>query len=294
VEGITATPARTWKKIGCFYALTMVFSGIFGGFVLHAGKMGAGDLLFVTGSMWSPALATFATKKIFGESIRELAWQWGSARYAWLGYLIPILYALPVYLITWLTGLGAFNWDALQQIAQKFGWQSFPSGVTLTLFVALTATVGLIAKLGRALGEEIGWRGFLVPELAKVLSFPMVGIVSGLMWAAYNYPVLLFGDYNNGAPPLYALICFTLMVIGDSIIMAWLVLRARSLWPAAIFHASHNLFIQSIFTPFTRDTGPTRYVIDEFGIGMVITTTIVAVVVLVVARRQGADVISDQ
>lgn len=286
---MNAERTRAWKKIGCFYALTMVFSGVFGGLELYAGKMDAGDLLFVTGSMWSPALATFTTKKIFGESIRDLAWQWGNARYAWLGYLIPIFYALPVYLITWLTGLGAFNWDVLQKIAEKFGWHSFLPGMTLILFVLLTGTIGLVAKLGRALGEEIGWRGFLVPELAKVVSFPMVGIISGLMWAAYHYPVLLFGDYNNGAPPLYALVCFTLMVVASSIVMAWLVLRARSLWPAAIFHASHNLFIQSIFTPLTRDTGPTRYVIDEFGIGLVITTVIAAVMVFVIARKPDAQ-----
>jgi membrane protease YdiL (CAAX protease family) len=277
---------RVWQKIGCFYGLTILFSGIFGAFVLYAGKMSTGDLLFVTGAMWSPALATFATKKIFGESVRELAWQWGPAHYEWLGYLIPLVYALPVYLLVWVTGLGAFNWDALHKIAENLGWQRFPQTVTLILFVILTATVGLIPKLGRALGEEIGWRGFLVPELAKVLPLPMVGIVSGLMWAVYHYPVLLFADYNAGGPRWYGLTCFTLMVTAGSIVMAWLVLRARSLWPAAILHASHNLFIQSLLTPFTRDTGPTKYIIDEFGVGLVITTAIGAAIVLALARQR--------
>jgi hypothetical protein len=58
--------ARIWKKIGCFYALTLVFSFIFGGSILRAGKLEAGNLLFVTGAMWSPALAAFSTKKLFG------------------------------------------------------------------------------------------------------------------------------------------------------------------------------------------------------------------------------------
>ena len=77
--------AKTWKKIAVFYALTLAFSGVFNALVLHAGKLDAGNLLYVTGSMWSPALAAFATKTIFGESIRELPWRWGSSRYAWLG-----------------------------------------------------------------------------------------------------------------------------------------------------------------------------------------------------------------
>ncbi len=211
--------------------------------------------------------------------MRELPWKWGSARNAWLGYLIPIAYALPVYIIVWITGLGAFNLSILPKIAQDFGWLNFPAGLTLTLFILLTATLGMVGKTSRALGEEIGWRGFLVPELSKVVGFSGVGIISGLMWAAYHFPVLIFADYNAGTSAWYGLSCFTVMVVADSFILAWLTLRSRSLWPAAILHGSHNLFIQSIFTPLTRDTGPTKYIIDEFGIGLVITITIGAIVV---------------
>lgn len=280
--------ARIWKKIALFYGLTMLFSGVFDAFVLSAGKMDGGDLLYVTGSMWSPALAAFATKAIYRENIRELPWTWGTARYAWLGYLIPIAYALPVYLAVWVFGLGGFADQAfIKRTAEVFGWSNFPNGMTLTLFVVLTATLGLVGKMSRALGEEIGWRGFLVPELAKVVGFSGVGIISGLMWAIYHFPVLLFADYNAGTPALYGLTCFTLMVVADSFILAWLTLRSGSLWPAAIFHGSHNLFIQSIFTPLTRDTGPTKYIIDEFGIGLVVTITIGAVL----AWRKRAELV---
>jgi uncharacterized protein len=276
---VTESPARVWKKIALFYGLTLLFSNIFNGLELHAGTMDAGSLLYVTGAMWSPALAAFLTKRMFGEPIAQLPWKWSGARYAWLAYLIPLAYALPVYLITWLTPLGAFlEPDFLKRTATQFGWSNFPPAVVLVLFILLTATVGLVAKTSRALGEEIGWRGFLVPELNKVVGFTGVSVISGLMWAAYHFPVLLFGDYNKGAPAWYSLICFTLMVVADSFILAWLTLRSKSLWPAAIFHGSHNLFIQSIFTPLTRDTGRTNYIIDEFGIGLVVTVGIAAVI----------------
>jgi membrane protease YdiL (CAAX protease family) len=264
--------SKVWKKIALFYALTLVFSNIFNAFVLFGGRMDAGNLLYVTGAMWSPGLAALATKRIFREPIAELPWQWGGARYAWLAYLIPLAYALPVYLVAWFTPLGGFlEPDFLKRTAEQFGWSNFPPSLVLALFVVFTATLGLVGKTSRALGEEIGWRGFLVPELSKVVGFTGVGLISGLMWAVYHFPVLLFADYNKGAPAWYSLICFTLMVVADSFIMAWLTLRSRSLWPAAIFHGSHNLFIQSILTPLTRDTGPTKYIIDEFGIGLVIT-----------------------
>jgi membrane protease YdiL (CAAX protease family) len=280
---------RVWKKIAVFYALTLVFSNIFNAFVLFGGRMDAGNLLYVTGAMWSPGIAALLTKRIFREPISELPWQWGRARYAWLAYLIPVAYALPVYIVAWLTPLGGFLEPGfLKRTAEQFGWANFPPSLVLALFVVLTATLGLVGKTSRALGEEIGWRGFLVPELSKVVGFTGVSVISGLMWAAYHFPVLLFGDYNKGAPAWYSLTCFTLMVVADSFILAWLTLRSKSLWPAAIFHGSHNLFIQSIFTPLTRDTGPTNYVIDEFGIGLVITVGIAAALTL----RAGREAIS--
>ena len=96
---MTQASARTWKKIAVFYGLTLLFSNVFNCFELHAGKMDAGNLLFVTGAMWSPGLAALLTKRLFGEPISELPWKWGGAHYAWLAYLIPVAYALPVYLV---------------------------------------------------------------------------------------------------------------------------------------------------------------------------------------------------
>jgi membrane protease YdiL (CAAX protease family) len=277
---VTQATARTWRKIAVFYGLTLFFSNVFNAFVLHVGKMDAGNLLYVTGAMWSPGLAALATKRLFREPISELPWKWGGARYAWLAYFIPIAYALPVYLVAWLTPLGGFlEPDFLTRTAAQFGWSGLSPVVVLILFVVITATLGLVAKTSRAFGEEIGWRGFLVPELNKVVGFTGVSVISGLMWAAYHFPVLLFGDYNKGAPAWVSLTCFTLMVVADSFILAWLTLRSNSLWPAAIFHGSHNLFIQSIFTPLTRDTGPTKYIIDEFGIGLVVTIGIAAILI---------------
>ena len=271
--------ARVWKKVGCFYALTMLFSSIFNAFVLHAGKMDAGNLLYVTGAMWSPALAAFATNAFFGESIREMPWGFGRSKYVWLGYFIPVAYAVPVYLLVWLTGLGGFA-DAtfINKTADNFGWTNFPPGLTLTLFLLLTATLGLLGKTSRALGEEIGWRGFLVPELSKVVGFTGIALISGVMWAVYHFPVLIFADYNAGTPVWFGLGCFTVGVIAESFIYAWITLRSGSLWPAALMHGSHNLWVQSILTPLTHDTGPTEYIVDEFGIGLVITTVIAAAI----------------
>jgi membrane protease YdiL (CAAX protease family) len=129
-----------------------------------------------------------------------------------------------------------------------------------------------------ALGEEIGWRGFLVPQLAKVTSFTNVSLLSGLVWSAWHYPILLFADYNSGTPAWFGLTCFTVMVVGISFVFAWMRLKSGSLWTGMFLHASHNLWIQGIFDPLTTDTGKTRFVIGEFGIGLAGAAVVVAFV----------------
>jgi membrane protease YdiL (CAAX protease family) len=66
------------------------------------------------------------------------------------------------------------------------------------------------------------------------------------------------------------------MVICDAYILGWLRLRSKSLWPCAVLHASHNLFIQGVFDRSTSQSGNALYVTTEFGFGMVITTAITA------------------
>ncbi len=272
---------RVWKKIAFFYILTMLLSALFNALDRRA----PGNITLATGAMWCPAFAALATRWLFRESPRDLGWSWGTGHYQGWAYLIPLLYTLPVYLVVWLTGLGAFyNVDFVQKKAVEYGLVGLSIPLALVSYLVITMTAGFIPKTARALGEEIGWRGFLVPELAKVTSFTGVGLISGLMWAAWHYPSILFSDYNAGTPAWYALTCFTVMVVASGFIAAWLRLKSGSVWPAAILHGSHNMFVQLIFTPLTTNTGKTAYVIDEFGAGLAITTVIGAVLVW---RRRG-------
>ena len=114
-----------------------------------------------------------------------------------------------------------------------------------------------------------------MPELAKRHSFAATAIVSGLIWAVWHYPILIFADYNAGTPTWYGLTCFTVMVVGISFIYTWMRLKSGSLWTGVLLHASHNLFIQDFFDPLTTNTGRTKYVIGEFGAGLAVMCVIV-------------------
>jgi membrane protease YdiL (CAAX protease family) len=159
--------------------------------------------------------------------------------------------------------MGGFpNHEFMQRLASRVG--ASPA-VSTAVYVLLAGSFGMAGSLSTALGEEIGWRGFLVPELFKTVGFTGTAVISGVVWACWHYPILIWADYNSGTPTWYGLTCFTVMVIAGSIVFAWMRLKSGSLWTGAILHASHNLYVQDIFSPLTRNTGKTAWFIDEFG-----------------------------
>jgi membrane protease YdiL (CAAX protease family) len=265
----------SWNRIGFYLLLTFAFSSVFYFLIIRAGHLGAGHGLYVLGLMWSPGLAGLISRYRFEGSLRNHGWRWGGARYQWTSYLLPIVYGGAVYLLVWATGLGGFDGAAFLNGHPTLARLGLPAGARLALSIAFVGTAGMIASSISALGEELGWRGFLVPELAKVTTFTRTALLSGLVWSFWHYPILLFADYNAGTPAPYALACFTVMVLGLAFAFAWLRLKSGSVWTGMILHASHNLWIQGIFDRLTVDTGRTKYVIGEFGIGLALAAVVV-------------------
>lgn len=267
--------SRSWNRIVFFLVLTAAISSVFYGFIIQAGRVSAGGGAYVTALMWSPGIAGLIARYKYDGSLQDLGWMWGRSQYQITSYLTPIAYAASAYAVIWLTGLGGF-YDERFLVAQsaEFGWTGWPRSLQLAAFVVLTGTVGMVAASATALGEELGWRGFLVPELLKVTGFTSTAFISGMVWAAWHYPILLFADYNSGSTLWVALLCFTIMVVGMSVVMNWFRVQSGSLWTAVLLHASHNVWVQNIFGPLTTDTGPTEYVSGEFGAGLALAAVL--------------------
>ena len=260
-----AQPRSSRVQIVFYLLLVFAFSSLFYFLVLHSGSLGNGRGMYVLGLMWCPALAGMLTLRLNGRSIADLGWKWGETKYQVRSWFIPLLYAAIAYSIVWLAGFGGFgNSEFLDPLVKQMHLGG-PRWISIALGIFLTGTYGLVRGVSSALGEEIGWRGFLVPELSRTTSFTGTALISGIIWSLWHYPILIYGDYNAGTPTWYGLTCFTVMVISDSFIFAWMRLKSGSLWTGAILHASHNLYIQAIFTPLTRNTGKTAWYIDEFG-----------------------------
>lgn len=258
-------------EIGLFLALTFGLSGIFYFVILRAGTLATAGGLPVAGLMWCPGTAALVVTFLRHRSLRGLGWGRGPWRFWLYGYGSPILYAGIVYALVWWGGLGGIDHEVAGRLAQ-------PKVPALLVLGSVTSSL-------TALGEELGWRGFLLPRLVGRYGFVRATLATGGIWAVWHYPLLLWGDYHGGTPLAFSLLCFTVLVLGISFLLAWLRLASDSVWPAMLLHASHNLYIQGIFDRLTVDTGPTEWWIGEFGAGLALVAIAVGLLALALHRR---------
>jgi membrane protease YdiL (CAAX protease family) len=254
-----ATASSPRKRIIVYLVLTFGISSIFYVYMASTGSAASAALPW----MWSPGIAAIITQLLFRHRFRDLGWRPGPVRYLVLGYVIPWIYGLAIYATVWVTGLGGFQPRPLVL-----------GGSPLPFFVSLfaMALLGLLPACGSALGEEIGWRGLLVPELAKITTFGRTALLTGLVWAVWHYPAVLFAEYHSLAPRWFDLLSITVSVFGMSVFTAWLRLKTGSIWPAVLWHGNHNLLIQSVLLRMTVDTGATAYFVDDFGLGVLVSS----------------------
>lgn len=245
--------------------------------VIHTKELGMAGGKVVHMLMWSPAIAALLTCRLGGLSFTSLGFRWPKMRYVGLGYGLPILYAALAYFPYWIFVRGSFN---LVRYATALAAQSHLHNAfaALLLNLLLLLTVGVNASVASGLGEEIGWRGFLFPSLLQLNGTMIAIFVSGVIWALWHYPLIIGANYNSGGPAWIALLCFTWMVLALAAIIGWLRVKSGSVWPAAIAHGSHNLFIQAICDPITRQDKTAAIWTTEFGILLALTTTVIALV----------------
>lgn len=237
-----------------------------------------GRRLFVTGLMWGPGLAALLTCLLARIPLATLGWRWPGGRAAWLGYLIPIGYGLFAYGIIWATGMGKFSTEIYLPYARRvIGLPEVSDGAVMAMLLVLQLSMSFLLNVAMALGEEIGWRGFLGPRLVQRFGFGAGPLFTGLIWAVWHYPVLFWLNFPGDPPKPFAMVCFTIMVTGLSYVYAWLRERTGSVWTAAFLHGSHNAVISPVFTLLTVETGLiTVYAVDEFGFMLAVTSVLMA------------------
>jgi len=210
----------------------------------------AGVLLPVM--MYTPAVAALIVALVMrvparGDRLRFFGlWPLRPAkRVIWLivlGWLVPpVLVALSILLSA------ALGWVQLDFTFAAFAAEiekALPAGTPVppvgVIVAAQLAAIPLAALFNSlfAFGEELGWRGWLVPALRPLGTWPAL-VLSGVIWGVWHAPVILLG-YNFGRTDLSGVLFMIGGCIAWGVLLGWLRLRSASVWPAVIAHGSLN------------------------------------------------------
>jgi membrane protease YdiL (CAAX protease family) len=238
------------------FALSAIFWYIFAArpqFAVETGLLRYSGFLL----MWCPAVAALATRLAFQRNLDGFGFKAGELRWWLLAIVIPVAVGLVMFGTAWVTGIASF----------------LPDKAATLLAVPQALLIGICYSIVSATGEEIGWRGLLVPELGRLTTFTWIAIVSAVIWFCWHVPLMIAGVYGDGS--MYSMVTFFLSMIGGSTLFAWIRLRSGSVWTAALLHGFWNYFIQTFYPAMTATTEAGNAMLGEFGWFVVLISIVI-------------------
>jgi membrane protease YdiL (CAAX protease family) len=173
---------------------------------------------------WTPNIAAFLVLRFILRErggIKKLISGWGKwrVRFGWyVAALSPLFVSFLVAAIFLVHGS-----------EPRFPEQS----VALPLVISL-----VLSTITGAMGEELGWRGFLLPRLQQRLGALSSSLIVGVVWALWHLPLWFLPGYGWDEIPYLA---FALVAISTSVLMTWVLNNTDgSLVMASIIHLMMN------------------------------------------------------
>ena len=100
---------------------------------------------------------------------------------------------------------------------------------------------------GSALGEELGWRGFVLPRMQARHSALKASLLIGILWGPWHLPLWLTGSEGH---PISLYVPFVVAVVVSSVFYTWLYNNTGgSLLIVVLYHAASNLPITVLISP---------------------------------------------
>ncbi|MBK0422674.1 CPBP family intramembrane metalloprotease [Leucobacter sp. CSA2] len=245
--------------------------------------------------MFTPTIAMLVVVFLFrtppkGDRLRFLGiWPLRPAkRTVWLiviGLFAPIAIAVLAIAIAVLFGwvkLDLVEFSGLRAMLAatlpESAMASMPPFGLLIAVQLLMLPLGAVVNSGTAFGEEFGWRGWLVPVLRPLGTWPAL-VISGAIWGLWHSPLILLG-YNFGLTDWRGVALMTIACVFWGVLLGWLRLRSGSVWPAVIAHGSLNACASLVLLFAAAEPAPQAALATPLGAaGWIAIAIVVAVLV---------------
>ena len=121
-------------------------------------------------------------------------------------------------------------------------------GLTYPLYMLITVVASLIyaplINMFFAVGEEVGWRGFLYPQLKAQFGKRKGWLIGGIIWGIWHWPLIWLIGYEYGTDyvgfPIVGMLVFCIFTIAVGILCDWLYEKSGMIWVPSIFHGALN------------------------------------------------------
>lgn len=197
----------------------------------------------LTYSMLCPAVGMVLTRLITREGFPmrgkgslglRISFRKGKWRYYLAAILLPTIYLEAGYGLFYLLFPESFQPTLLQETG-------IPKNA-LWLYPLATCINTCALSVG-ALGEEAGWRGYMMPKLEELFGIRKAVLIGGLIWGIWHYPAIAAGHgYGTGyrGAPWTGFLVFTLATVAYGAVMTLLTKKSGSIWPTVFLHAVNN------------------------------------------------------
>lgn len=168
-------------------------------------------------------------------------------KFSWLvAWILPVVIVLLTIFVNSLLPNCEFNTDMsslipVDQVPEEqkemLGMMMNPAFLIVTTIISGLFAGATINALF-AFGEEYGWRNYLVDALREK-KFVFASIFIGIVWGLWHFPLILLG-HNYPQHSVVGVFMMVIFCVLASFVEIYLVLKAKSVYPAAIFHGTLN------------------------------------------------------
>lgn len=210
--------------------------------------------LAIAGAMFFPGVSSLIARRLRGEGLVGTGLTWGPRRLYLQAYFIILAIFIAAY---GLTALFFARPDiTLSEFSQKYGMAlpANPSLILLAIFIA-TITIAPVFNSIPAFGEELGWRGYLLPKLLP-LGESKALVISGIVWGLWHAPFVILLGFHYPMHRAVDAIIFTAIVMLFGIYVGYLRLASGSALLAAFAHGFFNSQFYGVWQLIFPDVNP--------------------------------------
>jgi len=238
------------KRLIIFIALTIFITWIVFLLIPICGlTYGNGfSVVILAAAMFVPALCNILTRLITKEGFINMNLYphfKGHMRDYLLVYFGPTVLLFLSGVVYFLIFPGSFDPEltALNKLVASSGNQGLTASTFLIVQVLIFVVIGPIVNIIPTMGEELGWRGYLLPKLRIFLSDRTALIITGAIWGIWHLPIIVMG-HNYGTSywgyPWLGILSMIVFCVVLGIIEGFISIKLQSVIPAAMIHSTVN------------------------------------------------------